>query len=115
MKTKMTRKQILTFYKNVVSIGYCDLQYLLEGLNPVGYASGVYGWNYDVYVTGYNVTICTGYRSMPGKNVDYDIVHEYNSRAEKICHDYNRDYNDRMSDIDDLLKEFCEYCKDNIF
>ena len=115
MKAKMTRGQIKKYYNNILSIGYCDLYYLLKGLDPIGYASGVYGWNYDVYFTGHNVTICTGYRSTPGKTVDYDIVHGYNSRAEKIFKDYGRGYEERMMALDDLLKEFCEYCEANIF
>lgn len=48
-----------------VHVGYCDAQYLLSGIEPDYYTTGVYGWNCDIYrIAG--LTICTGYRGMIG-------------------------------------------------
>lgn len=44
MKVKVTKKEIRENYKNVISVGYCELQYLLRGKNPNFYTSGIYGW-----------------------------------------------------------------------
>lgn len=58
-KVKMTRKDLTG--KPVIKVGYCGAYNLLRGLQPVGYMSGVYGWNCDVYdVSG--AFIVTGYR-----------------------------------------------------
>ena len=53
---------------NMVALGYCQCQTVLNlfgGDYKIGYNSGVYGWNYDLYriggvdvVTGYNVPYC---------------------------------------------------------
>ena len=60
---KVTRNDINK--ENMVALGYCECQTVLNMFAynfKVGYNSGVYGWNYDLYnvngvsiVTGYNV------------------------------------------------------------
>lgn len=60
---KVTRNEINK--DNMVALGYCQCQDILNKFaydNKVGYNSGIYGWNYDLYrinevdiVTGYNV------------------------------------------------------------
>lgn len=69
MKYKTTTKALREGACNLKSAGYCDLQYLLTNHNPVAYTSGVYGWNFDVYKV-YGLTICTGYRGMPGERLE---------------------------------------------
>ena len=69
MKYKTTRKAVVNGSVNVRSAGYCDLSYLLRNHSPIAYTCGVYGWNFDVFEV-YGVTICTGYRNMPGKRLD---------------------------------------------
>lgn len=58
-------KRLVNGSYNVKCAGYCDLSYLLNNHSPIAYTCGVYGWNFDVYEV-YGVTICTGYRNMPG-------------------------------------------------
>lgn len=63
---KVTRKDINK--KNMVALGYCQIQHTLNFFGEdykVGYNAGIYGWNYDLYninrisiVTGYNVPYC---------------------------------------------------------
>lgn len=65
-KIKMTRKAITQNFINIRCAGFCDLQNLLSNHEPGAYTCGVYGWNFDVYGV-YGVTLCTGYRRMPGK------------------------------------------------
>lgn len=48
-----------------VRVGYCDLQDVLQGIEPDYYTAGIYGWNCDVYVIA-GLAICTGYRPAAG-------------------------------------------------
>lgn len=66
---RMTINQIKGIGLPIISVPYCRAQHLLRGLDRIGYAAGVYGWNYDVYqaTTGdQTYIICTGYRAKPG-------------------------------------------------
>lgn len=105
MKVKTTRKAIMNGSYNVKCAGYCDLQALLTNHEPIAYTCGVYGWNFDVYEV-YGVTICTGYRGMPGKRLEG--VAEYEEKARAIKEDYYRNYEERTKEIEALLKEFCK-------
>lgn len=92
MKYKTTRKAVVNGSVNVRSAGYCDLSYLLRNHSPIAYTCGVYGWNFDVFEV-YGVTICTGYRNMPGKRLDG--VAEYEQKPVKFgaiipCHTRNK-------------------------
>lgn len=104
MKFKTTTKYIKAVYDNIKRAGYCELSYLLRGHEPMMYTCGVYGWNYDVYYIN-GVTICTGYRGMPGARVQGAT--EYEQRARDIWDDYNRPWDERAADVETLLKEFC--------
>lgn len=105
MKFKTTSKAIKNGYTNVKCAGYCDLQHLLYFEQPIAYTCGVYGWNYDVYnING--VTICTGYRGMPGERLEQ--IREYNERAQKILSwEDTRPFEEKRAAITNLLKEFC--------
>ena len=105
MKFKTTTKAIKNHSVNVKSAGYCDLQYLLHNHAPIAYTSGVYGWNYDVYDI-YGVTICTGYRCMPGKRLK--DIYEYEQNARDILTNYNVSYDERTAAVETLLKAFCK-------
>lgn len=107
MKYKTTRKAIIssTSENALVCAGYCDLSHLLRGHEPQAYTAGVYGWNYDVYYV-HGLTICTGYRNMPGRRAAN--IHEYESRARAIWEDYNRPYDERAAEVESMLKAFCE-------
>lgn len=43
MKTKITKKAIMSAYRNVVKVGYCDMQDALKWREPNFYTAGVYG------------------------------------------------------------------------
>lgn len=104
MKYKTTTKAIKNLFPNVKSAGYCSIQNLLRGIEPVAYNCGVYGWNYDVYnING--LTICTGYRNMPGARVKG--ASEFETRALAIWENYNTPYEQKQEQAAQLLKEFC--------
>ena len=104
MKYKTTRKALVNSANNLRYAGYCDLAYLLRGVEPIAYTCGVYGWNYDVY-TVHGLTICTGYRNMPGERLQK--VSEYEQKARKIMSNYDIPYDERCNKVNELLKEFC--------
>lgn len=81
MKKRTTKKYIINNFKNVLSVGYCEAQYLLNGKTPDYYTAGVYGWNADVYIIDFNTVIVTGYRPF-GVSIDYDLVEKYNNLAQ---------------------------------
>ena len=105
MKIKTTRKAIVNGSVNVRCAGYCDLSYLLRNHEPIAYTAGVYGWNFDVFEV-YGVTICTGYRNMPGKRLDG--IREYEKKAREIWDNYNTPYETQKEETEKLLQEFCK-------
>lgn len=96
MKYKTTTKAVKNGCTNVRSAGYCELQSLLKNHEPTAYTCGIYGWNFDVYEV-YGVTICTGYRGMPGEHLQG--VKEYEQKA-RVAETPER--------VEQLLKEFCK-------
>lgn len=107
MKYKTTAKALREGALNLRSAGYCDLQYLLTNHNPVAYTSGVYGWNFDVYEV-YGLTICTGYRGMPGERLEG--ITEAEGKAMDILAWENKDmtYDEKRAAVENLLHEFCK-------
>lgn len=96
MKTKITRNDLK--HQNVFSAGYCKLQTLLACVSPSYYNKGVYGWNYDVYVFD-NCYIATGYRGMPGKQLDYKLCRKYEGLAQAAL------WEERPALLQEFLKE----------
>ncbi len=105
MKYKTTAKAIREGACNPRAAGYCELQNLLRAHDPIVYTEGIYGWNFDVYEI-YGLTICTGYRGIPGKRLEGS--EEYEKKANAIWCDYNRSYDERRAEVENLLHEFCK-------
>lgn len=102
MKFKTTRKAIANGSSNIVSVGYCGLSTLLRYHSPIAYTCGVYGWNFDVYKVN-GLTICTGYRGMPGRTANN--VHKYEEAAREAAK--RLDWKEAKQEIERLLAEFC--------
>ena len=98
MKYKTTAKDLKSGYAKIISVGYCELQHLLNYESPIAYSKGTYGWNFDVYEVD-GVAIVTGYRGMPSKNSkkhDWKLTREYDDKAQGKT----------ASEIKSLLAEF---------
>ena len=102
MTYKITRKAIVNGSSNIVSVGYCDLSTLLRYHSPIAYTCGVYGWNFDVYEI-HGLTICTGYRGMPGRAANN--VHKYEQAARDALE--RLDWREEETEIERLLADFC--------
>ncbi len=105
MKYKTTRAQILRGCANVRAAGYCDLQHLLRAHEPQAYTAGIYGWNFDIYEI-YGVTICTGYRGMPGTRCKE--ISEFDEKAREVWDNYKIPYEMRRDIVENLLRQFCK-------
>ena len=107
MKFKTTRKQINQNYSSIISIGYCDAQYLLQGKNPIAYNAGYCGWNCDIYdING--VAVVTGYRPWGNIHPDYKLIKKYEDEARKICCGSWENYQNMLDQMDQLLNQFIE-------
>lgn len=106
IKTQVTKKEITTGFKYVIPVSYCGAQNLLNYKSPNYYTySRDYGWRADVYVINNDIAIVTGYAPFGNVTTDYNLLKEYEHKAEQA---YNtvRDYNDRKNIIDMYLNEF---------
>lgn len=104
MKIKTTKKQIKDYYNKIYSIGYCNAQYLLQGISPFAYSKGVYGWSCDYYEID-NICISTGYNTI-GEVINYDLVKKYDDKAKHVLNNYNIDYQKRKNKVNKLLIKF---------
>lgn len=102
MKYETTRKAVVAGSPRLVSVGYCDLQTLLRYHSPIAYTCGVYGWNFDVYEI-HGLTICTGYRGMPGRTANN--IRKYEQAARDAVK--RLDWKEAEQEIERLLAEFC--------
>ena len=111
-KMKSTKKAIVASYNNVICVGYCDLQNLLNCKSPSFYTAGVYGWNADVYDFG-NTAICTGYRPFGNASAPYGLIAYYEKLAEPIAYDYHMPRAERTQKLDELIQQFIDEVLDN--
>ncbi len=111
LKVKVTKKEILKNYENVISVGYCNLCWLLIYTEPKYYTCGVNGWYSDIYEIGNNTCICTGYKAFGNIKVSYDIIKKYNDKAQKIYINNNRKEAEKK--INKLLNKFIEEVLNN--
>ena len=87
MKVKVTKSAVRKGFCTVISVGYCEAQYLLNFEKPFGYSERAEGWACDYYnING--VCISTGY-SPTGISVDYSVLSEYEKRACEIVNSNN--------------------------
>ena len=85
-KIKTTQKEIKSTYINVVAIGYCNLQNLLNYFTPQYYTVRKEGWASDVYDFG-TTAISTGYAPFGNIHIDYEVLRHYDEIGEKLRYD----------------------------
>lgn len=103
MKTRTTKKAIMTSYRNVIKVGYCDLQQALKGLEPNYYTAGVYGWNADIYVIDNDTVLVTGYRPFGNTSLTRDTIETLNKCGADLMH--YRGYTAARQAIKENLRE----------
>lgn len=109
MKKQVTKKEVQKYYKNIISVGYCDLWYLLQGIDPEGYTAGIYGWNADIYEVNRTTAIVTGYR--PFGNVSSNekgLNNKYNEKAEAIYKNWDLTWEQKKNKLNKLLQKYAK-------
>jgi len=109
---KLKEKDLKNDFRKVISIGYCQAQTLLKYKAPIGYTSGTYGWNSDIYLID-NIYISTGYRPISNININYELIESYEKRAKKI-YTKNINYQLAIKKIDKLLIAFINEIKGGV-
>ena len=110
MKFKASKKQIIDGYWLTISIGYCDLQNLLNYEEPIAYTCGNYGWNADIYQITPNIAIVTGYRPFGNVKANYDLNRKYEKEAGKIISNYDAGltYDQKKEKVRKLIDELVD-------
>ena len=109
MKYRTTKKAVMNGYDNVICVGYCDLQHLLNAFgDPVAFTAGTHGWYADVYQITPHTAIVTGYQAFGNIKADYEFDRELNQRIWS----YN-DWSDKIAAAKIAMKELLEHygCK----
>lgn len=114
MKFKTTQKYIKANYKNIISVGYCNIQHLLTYESPIAYTSGRDGWYADIYDFGNignigSTAIVTGYNPFGNVKPDYEIVKKYDDMAKSVvCHHAVWECSKMQDCLTALIYEFIE-------
>ena len=80
MKAQISKKEVRNSNYRIISIGYCDMQFLLRYHDYNLYSAGIYGWSCDYYIinsdnTGLvtpNVVISTGFQPLNNRETKPD-------------------------------------------
>ena len=106
-KFKVTKQH----FKNdeVLKIGYCQVQYLLQYHSPIAYSCGVYGWSCDYYKID-GIIISTGYSPI-GRSLEYQTIQNYENKARAIICDNTIPYEKQKDEINKLLRELIKEYK----
>lgn len=105
-KEKITKKQIMNGFKNIISCGYCEIQSLLQYKEANYYTTGTYGWNSDIYIINKDTAIVTGYRPFGNVESNYNTNKKYDKKANEIMIQYPKKYEERKKELQQLLKQY---------
>lgn len=119
MEFKTTKKEVKNYYNNILSVGYCGMQYLLKGTTRESYIVSVYGWTCDNYkLTGTNgkiLLLSTGYNPINDQNINkkiidnkYNIIKKYEKKAEKINNNHNLTWQQITNKLNKLIIKFVD-------
>lgn len=105
MKYRTTKKDVMNGYGNIICVGYCNLENLLNCERETAYTTRREGWGADIYDFG-NTAIVTGYAPFGNIRPGYDLCQKYENAAEKIRCDYELTYPERKEQLRELIKAF---------
>lgn len=107
MKFRTTRKEINRNFDKVISVGYCELQYLLYFDSPIAYTANKYGWQADIYNIENNA-IVTGYAPFGNIQPRYTLCRRYDDMARDIIYNSSLTSENQREQITALKREFIE-------
>lgn len=85
-KIRTTEREVRRAYENVIVVGYCRLQNLLQFFTPQCYTVREEGCASDIYDFG-TTAISTGYAPFGNIHVDHDILQHYDEIGDKLAKD----------------------------
>ncbi len=97
MKYQTTRTKLYKQYgkENINKLYYCDIQFLMRGVDPIAYTCDNYGWHSDIYDYK-GVIFSTGYTPI-GTDKRRDLIREYDKKAEALCNKYR--WEDKLTEL----------------
>lgn len=108
-KVKTTQKAIKEAYQNVIAVGYCNLQSLLDFFYDKEryYTVRREGWGSDVYDFG-NVAISTGYAPFGNVRPNYELTQKYEHKAQELrsISLLKTTYPEKRKEAEKLIAEF---------
>lgn len=110
MRVKVTKVKVVKENSNVLSVGYCELQALLKDSSTPFYSVRSEGWACDYYILD-NLVVSTGY-STCGEHIDYKIIRDYESKAQKINHNCDLTYEQKKTRLQRLVNKFTKEVKE---
>ena len=105
-KIRVAKKEIVNGWRNVICVGYCNLQHLLYYKDADFNTTRREGWGADIYKINTNTVIVTGYAPFGNIHPNYELQQHYESMARAIVCDYKKDYATQKQELDSLLNEF---------
>ena len=112
MKFKTTKTAIMNGYSKIIKVGYCDLQTLLQCVDPIAYTACAEGRAADIYdIDG--VAIVTGYAPFGKISVDHNITAQYEALARAIANTAEH-WDDKKAKCRDLLSQFVKEVTENV-
>jgi hypothetical protein len=105
-KIRVTKKAINEGFRNIICVGYCNLQHLLYYTDADFVTVRAEGWGADIYKIDYNTVIVTGYAPFGNIRPCYDLQEDYDRKACAIVHDRTKDFNTIKKDLAELLEQF---------
>lgn len=106
MKLKVTKKEIKEHFTNIITIGNCNGEDILQYKNADYYSTRSEGWACDYYIINSNTIICTGYAPIDSKYRDYELTKKYNDKARKIIYNRDIDYKTKEKKVNKLLEKY---------
>ena len=91
MNIKLTKKEVLGNFQNVICVGYCDLWYLLQYAEKIGHTERAEGWGADIYRVNNETVIVTGYEPFGNINPNRAITKHYEEKATRLYRETSRE------------------------
>lgn len=104
MKFKITKKEINTRFKNVVTVHSGELYHLLYFKNPFAYSVRLEGWACDYYEVG-NFCLSSGY-CPTGNKSNRELEKYFEVKAKKVMQSNFFKRETKQRKINALLSEF---------
>lgn len=110
-KVRTSQKAIKEVYQNVIAVGYCNLQSLLDFFYDKEryYTVRKEGWASDIYDFG-TTAISTGYAPFGNIRPNYELTQKYEQKAQQLrsVSLLKTTYPEKRKEAEKLIEEFIQ-------